>query len=363
MEFCRKDHIGTSMSGRRHHYLPRFLQRPFAHRQNGKEFYVYAHHSARGAYPSNVMNLGLERDFYGSPEDTTLDDEITKGEQHLAQTVNKLNDGQEVPAEDIASLIAALSFRTKAMRKALSDLVAPLMEAGRTYMLDGRLLQQNLHESLHDPKKRKDLIYKQIRDQMGHHSREQQAKMYALMLPKWKILVQENEGRLLAQAHAWVAFALERMMEKASEIGDSGFLKALANGPNMPERAKRLAAEMVFEVWDAPDGEHFILGDCGTVGLFSDSKPRLALGSIYKEVDMEIAFLPISPTRCVVARTPSAVRSIGVSELNRLSAAVSHEFFISAQPDDPQLAELREAIGSIEPIASKEEIAQFLIRD
>lgn len=79
MEFCRKDHIGTSMSGRRHHYLPRFLQRPFAHRQNGKESYVYAHHSARGAYPSNVMNLGLERDFYGSPEDTTLDDEITKG--------------------------------------------------------------------------------------------------------------------------------------------------------------------------------------------------------------------------------------------------------------------------------------------
>jgi len=52
-----------------------------------------------------------------------------------------------------------------------------------------------------------------------------------------------------------------------------------------------------------------------------------------------------------------------VSELNRLSAAVSHEFFISAQPDDPQLAELREAIGSLEPIASKEEIAQLLIRD
>lgn len=170
MEFCRKDHIGTSMSGRRHHYFPRFLQRPFAHRKNGKEFYVHAHHGARGAYPSNVMNLGVERDFYGSPEDTAMDDEITKGEQHLAQTVNKLTEGQQVPADDFASLIAALSFRTKAMRKALSDLVAPLMGAGRTYMLDGRRLQQNLHESLHDPKKRRDLIYKQILDQMGQHS-------------------------------------------------------------------------------------------------------------------------------------------------------------------------------------------------
>lgn len=171
------------MSGRRHHHLPWFLQRPFTHRQKGKGFYVYAHHGAHGTYPSNVMNPGLERHFYGSPEDTPLDDEITKGEQHLAQTVNKLNDGQEVPADDIASLIAALSFRTKAMRKALSDL-APLMEAGPTYILDGRPLQQNLHESLHDPKKRKDLIYKQIRDQTDHHSCEQQAKMYALMLPE-----------------------------------------------------------------------------------------------------------------------------------------------------------------------------------
>lgn len=56
-------------------------------------------------------------------------------------------------------------------------------------------------------------------------------------------------------------------MEKASEIGDSGFLKALAKGPNMRERAKRLAAAMVFEVWDAPDAEHFILGDCASSGM------------------------------------------------------------------------------------------------
>jgi hypothetical protein len=351
------------MAGRRHHYLPRFLQRPFAHRQSGKEFYVYAHHHARGPYPTNVMNLGQERDFYGGPDDTALDDEITQGEQQLAMTVHKLSAGEVVPTGDIASLITALSFRTKTMRKALTDLIPPMMEAGRSYMLEGRQLQDELHQSLHDPKKRKDLIYKQIREQMGHLGREQQAKMYALMLPKWKILVQENEGRLLTQARVWVAVALERMIEKASEIGDGAFLKGLAKGPNMTERAKRLTTEMVFEVWDAPGGERFILGDCGTVGLFTDGKPRLALGNIDEDVEMEIVFLPISPSRCVVARKPSAIRSIGVSELNRLSASASREFFISAQQDGPQMAELRGAIGTIDPIATREEIAQVLTRD
>lgn len=350
------------MAGRRHHYLPRFLQRPFAHRQSGKEFYVYVHHFAREPYPTNVMNLGQERDFYGGPGDTALDDEITQGEQQLAMTVHKLNAGEEVPTQDIASLIAAISFRTKTMRKALTELIPPMLEVGRSYMLESRQHQADLHMSLHDPKKRKDLIYKQIRE-MGHRGREQQAKMYAFFLPKWKIFVQENEGRLLAQARAWVAVALEHLMEKASEIGDGAFLKALAKGPNMPERAQRLTAEMVFELWDAPEGECFILGDCGTVGLFTDGKPRLALGSIDEDVEMEIVFLPISPSRCVVARKPSAIRSVSVSELNRLSASVSREFFISAQQDGSQMTEIREAIGTVDPIATSEEIAQLMTRD
>jgi hypothetical protein len=350
------------MAGRRHHYLPRFLQRPFAHRQSGKEFYVYAHHRVRGPYPTNVVNLGQERDFYGAPNDTALDDEITRGEQQLAMTVHKLNAGEEVSTKDMASLIAALSFRTKTMRKALIDLIPPMMEAGRSYLLEGRLLQDKLHQSLHDSKKRKELIYKQIREQMGHLGREQQAKMYALMLPKWKVLVQENEDRLLAQARAWVEIALDHLMERASEIGDSAFLKALTKGPNMPERATRLATEMVFEMWDAPVGEHFILGDCGTVGLFTDGKPRLALGSMDKDVEMDMVFLPISPTRCVVARKPSAARSLGIPALNRLSASASREFFISIQQDEAQMTELRSAIGTIDPIATREEIAQVLTR-
>lgn len=351
------------MAGRRHHYLPRFLQRPFAHRQSGKEFYVYAHHRDRGPYPTNVMNLGQERDFYGGPNDTTLDDEITQSEQQLAMTVHKLNAGEEVPTEDIASLITALSFRTKAMRKALAELIPPMMEAGRLYLLEDRRLQNELNQSLHDPKKRKDLIYKQIREQMGHLGREEKAKIYANILPKWQIFVRENEGRLLTQARAWASVVLDHLLERASEISDDAFLNALTKDPNMPERAKRLATEMAFEVWNAPNDKPFILGDCGTVGLFTDGKPRLALGSINESIEMEFIFLPISPQNCVVARRPSAIRSVAVSELNLLSASASREFFISAQQDLPEMAILRAAIGTIAPIATREEIVEVLTRD
>jgi DUF1365 family protein len=95
------------MAGRRHHYLPRFLLRPFAFRQKGKNFYVHAHHRVHGAYSTNVVELGEELDFYGSPEDTSLDDAITIGERQLAITVNKLNNGELVENEQIATLICA----------------------------------------------------------------------------------------------------------------------------------------------------------------------------------------------------------------------------------------------------------------
>lgn len=351
------------MAGRRHHFLPRFLQRPYAFQQKGKHFYVYAHHRAHGAYATNVMGLGQELDFYGGPDDTALDDEITQGEKQLALTVNILNAGEDVSPYDIATLISALSFRTKAMRKALTDLIPPLMEAGRHYMLEARRLQEQLHESLHNPQKRKKLIYEQIRKEMGHLGREQQAKMYTFMLPKWKQLVQENEGRMLAEAQAWATYALDRAIGQASEIGDSGFLKALAKGPHMPGRVKRMAAEMMFETWEAPEGEFFILGDCGPVALFTDGKPRLTLGSINDEIEMDMVFLPISPRRCVVARKPSSVLTTDIQVLNRYSASASYEFFVSDQEDSAQLAQLRKAIATIAPIATKAEIAQALARD
>lgn len=351
------------MAGRRHHFLPRFLQRPFAFRQKGKHFYVHAHHRAHGAYATNVMELGQELDFYGGPDNTGLDDEITQGENQLGLTVNKLNAGEEVPPDDIATLISALSFRTKAMRKALTDdLIPTLVEAGRHYMLEGRQLRDQLHESLHDPRKRKKMIYEQIQKEMGGRNlgREQQAKMYALMLPRWKQLVQKNEENMLAEAKAWATVALDRMMEKASEIGDSTFLKALGKDPHMPERAKRMAADMVFEIWDAAENEFFVLGDCGPVALFTDGKPRLALGSLNDEIEMDMVFLPISPRRCVVARKPFSTRTIDVQGLNRFCASVSQEFFVSHQGDTTQLAELREVIATIEPIATRAELIEAL---
>ena len=351
------------MTGRRHHYLPRFLQRPFAFLRKGKNFYVHAHHKTHGTYGTNVMEIGQELDFYGGPEEGSLDDAITDGEKQLALTVNRLNANEQVEAIHMATLLSALSIRTKAMRNAFADMMPPLIITARTRLLNGKRLQSELRESLRDPKKRRNLIYEQIRKDYGHFDREQQAKLYGKMIPKWDIFVQENEENLIREMRSIIHHLTETMEHEAKKIAEKAFLAALTKDPESLVRAQRIAEELTFEIFETPPGEHLILGDCGPAAIFTDGKPRLVLGAIEEGVEIDMIFLPVSPNRCLIGRRASHTKNLGSSDFNKISASLSHEFFISDQGDIDNLANLRQTIGSLAPIATEEEIYQLIAAD
>jgi hypothetical protein len=348
------------MSGRQHHYLPQLIQRPFAYRQRGKEFYVHAHHRTRGVFTPNTRGLGKELDFYGGPDNTSLDDAITRGEGDLAATLQAVNEGVEVPPIDIAMLICALAFRTKSMREALIGLFPALLSALRGRLLDITRLREGLILSLNSPAKRKRLIYEQIDRRFGPLPREQRAKVYGALLPKWKTHVAEQLETLVADARQMADTMLAKARAEADKIADEAYLAALAKDPVMSVRAKRMANEMVFEVLDAPSGESFILGDCGPVAVFSDGKPRLVLAAFDSDAVMDLVFLPSSPARCIVGRLPAVTTSIGVADINRICAGLSLEFFICNRDGGDDIEELRASIGSLNPIDNEEDIIRLL---
>lgn len=348
------------MAGRQHHYLPRFLQRSFAHRQSGAQFYVHAHHRTRGSLIVNVANIGQERDFYGEPSDATLDDLITAQENQLADTLRRLNIGARVDDDEAALLICALGIRTKAMRTAVATLFPIVMEALRRRVLDGKQTRSEFHRSLHDPKLRRRLIEEQLRKDFPQLGREDRARAHLRVSSVWTQLVSKHEEQLLAELTAMADAAFHEVMSKSEKVGDESFLRALSRGSPGHERAKRMVSDFAFDVWDAIGEERFVLGDCGPVAVFSDGVPRLLLGAVDTNVEMELVFLPISPTRCLVARRPYCRRTVSISELNRASASLSHEFFISEQGDVPLILELRQLIGSRVPIDTEDNIMRLL---
>lgn len=345
------------MSGRQHHYLPQFLQRPFAYRRSGKQFYVYAHHRTRGSFTPNTKGLGTELDFYGGPEDTALDDAITSGEDTLAAIVQAVNEGQAVSALEKATLISALAFRTKSMREALAGMLPVVLDALRERLLDITRLRRDLMASLTDPKESRRLINEEVKKRMGHLPREQRARAAYALRSRWKSHVFEQEEQLVAQAWRLATVVLEKARMDADTIAHGAYLQALARDPAMPVRAQKLAEELAFDVIDAPPDEFFILGDCGPVAMFTDGKPRLLLGALEEDVKLQAAFLPVSPSRCIVGRLPTSTTSLGTGDINRLSASLSLEFIVSHTPASD---DLRTLIGSQVPFETAQDIIRKL---
>ncbi len=84
------------MSGKRHHFIPQFLQRGFASQSTNKDTYTWVYRKGEiNSFNANIKNIGLEGYFYAENKETTLDEIITDAETEYAIYVNELrnNDG------------------------------------------------------------------------------------------------------------------------------------------------------------------------------------------------------------------------------------------------------------------------------
>lgn len=107
------------MSGKRQHFVPRFLQEGFASHRNGDESYTWVYRKKTAPFNSNIINVGVEGRFYTEPGDSTADDLITSAETSFSALVRGLRSGQSSSLSDpqIPELIAHLEVRTRHLRE------------------------------------------------------------------------------------------------------------------------------------------------------------------------------------------------------------------------------------------------------
>lgn len=304
------------------------------------------------------MGLGQERDFYGHSDHSTADGNITKGEGYLGEIITRLNEAPEtVPQEDYALLVAALAVRTKKMREAMADLVKVMAQSMGDAVDRHSLWRQEMDTYWSDQKKLDDFISEEIAKQPGI-GREMRVKARAFVKQQWIEKKREIYDEMDRGARALARQFFERMDSEGAEIADRAFRRVFEGDPALPKRVDSLR-EYSFSVMDAAEGE-FILGDCAAVGIRSDGQPRLAIGDFDQDIPLHYIFLPISPRRCVIASRNGAVAPYSVVEINRISASLSHRFFITKSAQVDQLEELRELIGTAEPMASEADVAALM---
>lgn len=346
------------MSGRRQHYLPRFLQRPFRSRIKGGDF-VHVHEQGRAPYLANLMGVGQERDFYGHPDHSALDDAITRHEDRLVQILRHLEaDGlTRVTNQQVASLLSAIALRTKKMREALVGLIPLLTSWARQQHGDALEVARAVEEQLANIRERDRIIEEQL-EKLPRLNREARHKARTIARQHWQRTIEAKRDEWRSQAQSMLLELLDKIDEEADSIATKAFHQALTRLLADPDRNDHFEA-YTYMLWDVAPPDYLVLGDCGVIGQRADGQWRLALGNMSDEVPLDLVVLPISPQRCIIGRRSGSIDPPSVVEINEASAALSHRFFISDREDDQQ-AVLRDRVGSLEPIGSRDELSQLL---
>jgi len=78
------------MAGIRHHILARFLLKGFASKVSGDQTFTWVYRKEGKVFESNIINVAVERYFYGKEGELSVDDEITEIEKTFAPLLSSL---------------------------------------------------------------------------------------------------------------------------------------------------------------------------------------------------------------------------------------------------------------------------------
>lgn len=137
----------AKMSGSRHHFIPRFLQKGFASRSTSKDVYCWTFSKSSQPFQPNIKNVGIETLFYSLSAETELDDKISKEEQdNFSPLVDKLRAGliDDNERTSIAKMLAHFEVRSQHLRSNASTLFSELMSTLENTFTDLEFLQDLL---------------------------------------------------------------------------------------------------------------------------------------------------------------------------------------------------------------------------
>ncbi len=112
------------MSGKRHHFIPKFLQRGFLIEDDRKAQKVWVYKKNIPTYAANIIDTGVEGYFYGDNGDSTLDDEITNLEGKYSSTINIARSAPietKLDKKSISKLMYNFEIRTRSLRENFRD--------------------------------------------------------------------------------------------------------------------------------------------------------------------------------------------------------------------------------------------------
>ncbi|PKP77378.1 MAG: hypothetical protein CVT81_09950 [Alphaproteobacteria bacterium HGW-Alphaproteobacteria-3] len=333
------------MSGDKQHFIPQFLLRNFAVRKGNKPARVFVYPKDRAAFRTSTSNITAERHFYSQPSNdgqATLDDEITKFENRIAETINtigKASPDDHLNSNQVAETVAHFCIRQATIRHITSQTFDKISEIADTTFTDERKAWAafGLHhnhasgvtleslEKLYDE-------HKVSIQSKGFYSKEAFVES-AFAWTKKNFL--QNFSNSKPQTEA----LLKELKKFAAEVPRNAHLKALRQGLAPTPRIEPLAK--MSWVLRAFEENQLILPDCIAVGLFTDGSADPLLFS----PQPDFVAMPVRHDLAIVGCKDNEVPNLSHEQLNAAFAKSSSDFFV-ARSDSQEFKQLHTKIGT-----------------
>ncbi|SDA63488.1 Protein of unknown function [Pseudomonas sp. NFACC15-1] len=119
------------MSGFRHHFIPKFLQKSFSSRTTNTDVYCWVFSKNAKTFQPNIKNVGVETLFYSTSSEAELDDKISKEEEgNFSPLVDRLR-ASSICEEDtakISAMLAHFEIRSQHFRSNANILISELID-------------------------------------------------------------------------------------------------------------------------------------------------------------------------------------------------------------------------------------------
>lgn len=316
------------MAGRRHHIIPRFLQKGFSSKTRKKQHYTFVFTKEKQPYETNLTNVGLELDFYGDPDQPEADDNITEAEVRYGKFIDELRittTNKELNSNDCAEFTAHMQIRAKKVRDTFTEVGSSIMASARNELAT---FDDNEKLIKHLIKKQRKVVAKEIKAVIpDNYSDDEKFLITKRLLDNpdtWVSEIAQRDNKelvllltlLLKKLPGLVKYSQNKALEKTTE----------AKG------IKEISEKLKWKLFNL-ENNNLILGDIGVFGQFAPDNEFRSLMFVKEYLDS--VYIPISSNQLIVGYKNDNLFSLpSIDDINLASASLSKNWFITSQVDE-----------------------------
>lgn len=309
------------MSGKRQHFIPRFLQSGFSSHSSGDEIFTWVYRKNVEPFNTNIINTGVEGYFYSQDVDSQVDDNITAAEKSFCELVDALRNGSKEATNDsdaLAELIAHLEVRTRHLRQSFSNAASAVMAEMARFMEDqqafGSYMQRRIKS---DPSFMRDVIASELK------KRDLAESLLPHLLEASKPLLEQMLSSILADISLMATHFRAEIPQISKNAAKSGHIRALKEtlSPEAKASRYRTLKYCLFQTTEVA----LPLGDSPIVIQLNEGRPYKAFCE--KDDSIHAVYLPLSPNMVLVGSVDDAAPCL--LQIPMAIAQCSLEYFIS----------------------------------